>query len=119
MSRTRPLAAAILAVALLSLAGIPPLVGFMAKFYLFQIVVQAGLVPLAIIGVINSLVSVYYYLRVIVVMYMKEPTEDSYRGTEWVSVATAGVLAMLVIYLGVLPNVFHRAAELIFRNFTF
>jgi len=119
LSRTRPLSAAIMAVALLSLAGIPPMVGFMAKFYLFQIVVQAGLVPLAIFGVINSLISVYYYLRVIVVMYMKEPGEDSYRGTEWVSVVSAGVLTLLVIYLGVMPNVFHRAAEIIFRNITF
>ncbi|PIV81568.1 NADH-quinone oxidoreductase subunit N, partial [bacterium CG17_big_fil_post_rev_8_21_14_2_50_64_8] len=101
LSRRQPVAAATLAVAMLSLAGIPPMVGFMAKFYIFSVVVKAGLIPLAIIGVINSLISVYYYLRVIVVMYMHDTAEDSYQGTEWVSVAAAGLLAFLIIYLGV------------------
>jgi len=113
------LAAATLGIALLSLAGIPPFVGFMAKFYLFSAVIQAGLIPLAIIGVINSLISVYYYLRVLVVMYMKEPDEASYQGTELVSVVTSGVLALLVIWLGVMPDAFHRAALVIFRQFHF
>lgn len=119
LSRRQPLAAAILAVALLSLAGIPPLVGFMAKFYLFSAVVRAGLIPLAVIGVVNSLISVYYYLRVIVVMYMKDTEEDSYDGTEWVSVVTSGVLALLVVYLGIMPDAFHRAALLVFRQLPF
>jgi len=81
--------------------------------------VQAGLIPLAIVGVINSLISVYYYLRVLVVMYMKEPEEASYRGTEMVSVVTSGVLALLVIWLGVMPDAFHRAAQIIFRQYQF
>jgi len=119
LSRRQPIAAATLGVALLSLAGIPPFVGFMAKFYLFSAVVQAGLIPLAVIGVINSLISVYYYLRVLVVMYMKEPEESGYQGIELVSVATSGVLALLVIWLGVMPDAFHRAALLIFRQFQF
>ena len=92
------------------------MVGFMAKFYIFSAVIKAGLVPLAIIGVINSLISVYYYLRVIVVMYMQEGDENSYDGTEWVSVAASGLLALLVIYMGVMPDVFHRAAEIVFRQ---
>jgi len=119
LSRRNPLAAATLAIALLSLAGIPPFVGFMAKFYLFAAVVRAGLVPLAIIGVINSLLSVYYYLRVVVVMYMKEPEEDSYDGVEWVSIVASSVLALLVIYLGIQPAAFHRAAEIVFSNVSF
>ncbi len=119
LSRRRPAAAATLAVALLSLAGIPPFVGFMAKFYLFAAVVKAGLVPLAVIGVINSLVSVYYYLRVIVVMYMKDAEKDSYQGVEWVSVATAGALAALVLYMGIRPDAFHRAAEVVVRQLPF
>lgn len=119
LSRRQPLAAAALAVALLSLAGIPPLVGFMAKFYLFSAVVRAGLVPLAVVGVVNSLISVYYYLRVIVVMYMKEPEEGAYDGREWTSVATSGVLALLVVYLGIMPDAFHRAALLVVRQLQF
>ncbi|MBU8870095.1 MAG: NADH-quinone oxidoreductase subunit N [Gemmatimonadales bacterium] len=117
--KKNPIAAAAMTVALLSLAGIPPMVGFMGKFYLFASVVRAGLIPLAVIGVINSLISVYYYLRVMVMMYMKEPEEDSYSGTEWVSVVTSGVLAILVIYIGVQPDAFHRLAEAIFRQINF
>ena len=119
LGRRQPLAAAALGIALLSLAGIPPFVGFMAKFYLFSAVVRAGLIPLAIVGVVNSLVSVYYYLHVLVVMYMKEEDEASYRGTELVSVVTSGVLALLVIWLGVMPGAFHRAAMVIFRQVQF
>ncbi|MCB1182438.1 NADH-quinone oxidoreductase subunit N [bacterium] len=119
LSRTQPVAAATLAVALLSLAGIPPMVGFMAKFYLFSAVVEAGLIPLAIIGVINSLISVYYYLRLLVVMYMKEPAEDSYAGREMVSVMMSSVLALIIIVLGVVPDAFHRMALIIFRQIRF
>ena len=119
LSRRQPIAAAILAVSLLSLAGIPPMVGFMAKFYLFSAVIKAGLIPLAIIGVINSLVSVYYYLRLLVVMYMKEPEEDSYDGREMVSVMMSGFLALLIITLGVMPDAFHRMALIIFRQIPF
>lgn len=119
LSRRHPVAAATLAVAMLSLAGIPPCVGFMAKFYLFSAVVKAGLVPLAVIGVINSLVSVYYYLRVIVVMYMKDAETDSYVGIEWVSVVTAGALAALVLYLGIRPDAFHAAAVHVVQRLSF
>jgi NADH-quinone oxidoreductase subunit N len=119
LSRRQPLAAAALGIAMLSLAGIPPFVGFMAKFYLFSAVVRAGLIPLAIVGVVNSLISVYYYLRVLVVMYMKDPEEEGYQGTELVSVVTSGVLALLMIWLGVMPGAFHRAALVIFRQFHF
>jgi len=119
LSKTKPLAAVTLAIAMLSLAGIPPFVGFMGKFYLFEAVVRAGLIPLAILGVINSLISVYYYLRVIVVMYMKDPEEGSYQGTEWVSVVTSAVLILLVIYIGVQPHAFYEAAARVFLGVSF
>ena len=82
-------------------------------------VVEAGLIPLAIIGVINSLISVYYYLRLLVVMYMKEPAEDSYAGREMVSVMMSSVLALIIIVLGVVPDAFHRMALIIFRQIRF
>ena len=119
LSRRRPLAAAVLAVALLSLAGIPPMVGFMSKFYLFSAVVRAGLVPLAVVGVINSLVSVYYYLRPIVVMYMKQPEADGYDGGDPLAFGAAAALAALVLLLGVMPDAVHRAALVIFRQVTY
>jgi NADH-quinone oxidoreductase subunit N len=68
----KPGLAAVMALFMLSLAGVPPLVGFLAKLYVFGAAVQAGLIWLAIFGVVNSVVSAYYYLRVVVVMYMKE-----------------------------------------------
>jgi NADH-quinone oxidoreductase subunit N len=61
---------------LLSLAGFPPTAGFLAKFYVFSAAVRAGLVSLVVIGVLASLVSVFYYLRVVVYMYMREPGRD-------------------------------------------
>jgi NADH-quinone oxidoreductase subunit N len=65
-----------LSVFLLSLAGFPPTAGFLAKFYVFSAAVRAGLVPLVVIGVLASLVSVFYYLRVVVYMYMREPGRE-------------------------------------------
>lgn len=71
-----PWIGATFAVFLFSLAGFPPTGGFLAKFYVFAAAVRVGLVPLVVIGVLASLVSVYYYLRVIVYMYMREPTQE-------------------------------------------
>jgi NADH-quinone oxidoreductase subunit N len=71
-----PWIGATLSVFLLSLAGFPPTAGFLAKFYIFSAAVRAGFVPLVVIGVLASLVSVFYYLRIIVAMYMREPVRD-------------------------------------------
>jgi NADH-quinone oxidoreductase subunit N len=71
-----PWIGATLSVFLLSLAGFPPTAGFLAKFYVFSAAVRAGLVPLVVIGVLASLVSVFYYLRIIVAMYMRDPVRD-------------------------------------------
>jgi len=68
----RPGLAAAMAVLMFSLAGVPPLVGFVAKLYVFTAAVQAGLIWLAILGVVNSVVSAYYYLRVVAVMVVKK-----------------------------------------------
>ncbi|MFO7653943.1 MAG: NADH-quinone oxidoreductase subunit N [Candidatus Krumholzibacteriia bacterium] len=119
LARRQPVAAAAIAVAMFSLAGIPPTVGFMGKFYIFEAVVRAGLVPLAIWGVVNSLISVYYYLRVVVVMYMKPTEEESYDGRNWESAFTAGVLAVLVIFLGILPGGLYYLATGTFASVTY
>lgn len=73
LSRTNPLLAFFLAMLLFSLAGIPPLAGFFAKFYVFVAAVQAGLFTLAVIGVVTSVIGAYYYLAIIKVMYFDEP----------------------------------------------
>jgi NADH-quinone oxidoreductase subunit N len=71
-----PWIGATFAVFLFSLAGFPPTAGFLAKFYVFSAAVRQGLVPLVIIGVLASLISVFYYLRVIVYIYMKQPERE-------------------------------------------
>ena len=60
-----------------SLAGIPPLAGFFAKFYVFLAAVEAGLYPLAVIGVVASVVGAYYYLRIVKIIYFDEPRRRS------------------------------------------
>ena len=73
LSRTNPVLAFMLAMLLFSLAGIPPLAGFFAKFYVFLAAIQAGLYVLAVIGVLASVVGAYYYLRIIKIMYFDDP----------------------------------------------
>src|SRR5690606_21180344 len=103
--RERPALAALLAVFLLSLGGFPPTVGFVGKWYVFNAAIQEGLVALAVIGVLTSVVSVFFYLRIIVQMYMSDEQPAGHRPP--VSrVAMAGMVAALVavFYLGVLPG---------------
>jgi NADH-quinone oxidoreductase subunit N len=75
LSKTNPIMAFMLAMILFSLAGIPPLAGFFAKFYVFLAAIEAGLYALAVIGVLASVVAAYYYLRIIKIMYFDEPAE--------------------------------------------
>jgi NADH-quinone oxidoreductase subunit N len=97
LARRHPLLAAALGLFLLSLIGIPPLAGFVGKFYVFGAAVRAGYVWLAVIGVLNSAVAAYYYLRVIVYMYMREPEGAA---TAFVP-SFAGSLALAIALLGI------------------
>ena len=105
LGRRSPVLAAILTIFLLSLIGIPVTGGFFAKFYVFSAALKANLVGLTIIGLINSAIGAYYYLRIIVVMYMREE-----RGVVPVmrippALATALAISLIAtIYLGVLPG---------------
>ena len=76
LSRTHPTMAFFLAVLLFSLAGIPPLAGFFAKFYVFLAAIKAGLFTLAVIGVLTSVVGAYYYLAIVKIMYFDEPVRS-------------------------------------------
>ena len=77
MGRRAPYLAGVLAFAMVSLIGLPPTVGFVAKIYLFGAAVDTGLEWLAIAGVVNSVISAYYYLRIVKVMYLSPPADDS------------------------------------------
>jgi NADH-quinone oxidoreductase subunit N len=76
LGRRAPLLALTMSLALLSLAGLPPLVGFFSKLYLFWTVAQSGMYWLVLLGVVNSAISLYYYTRVVRQMYLVEPTVD-------------------------------------------
>ncbi|HET9176334.1 MAG TPA: proton-conducting transporter membrane subunit, partial [Pseudolabrys sp.] len=79
LARTKPAMAFFLAMLLFSLAGIPPLAGFFAKFYVFLAAIKAGLFTLAVIGVIASVVGAYYYLAIVKIMYFDEPVRSFQR----------------------------------------
>jgi NADH-quinone oxidoreductase subunit N len=97
--------AGLLTVFLLSLGGFPPTVGFIAKWYIFNAAVQKGLIALAVLGVLTSVVSVFFYLRIVVMMYMTEEQAPGHR-PQIPALALAGlVLALIgVFYLGILPG---------------
>jgi NADH-quinone oxidoreductase subunit N len=100
-----PLAAAALALAMFSLAGIPPAAGFMAKFAVFSAALRAGEVSLALAGIASALVAVFFYLRVVVLLYMKSPKEQAavrpLHAAETVALAVPGVT---IVLLGVYPQ---------------
>lgn len=115
-----PVMGVMLSIFLFSLAGIPPFVGFIGKYYVFAAAVNAGLVPLAIIGVLASAASVYYYLRVMVYLYFKEAHKDVLMITpKKVFTSTLAVLAVLTIYYGMEPVLpFSGLIELISSYYT-
>jgi NADH-quinone oxidoreductase subunit N len=89
---------------LLSLGGFPPTAGFVAKWYIFNAAVGAGEYALAIVGVLSSVVSVFFYLRVVVMMYMSEPAvEPSVPPVPRTALLVLAIPMVAVFYLGVLP----------------
>jgi NADH-quinone oxidoreductase subunit N len=112
LGRRHPLLALTLTLFLLSLIGIPPLAGFVGKFYVFGSAVRAGYVGLAVIAVLNSAMAAYYYLRVIISMYMEEPEGEamslvpSFAGGLALTIALVGV-----VLLGVVPAPFFDRAQ--------
>jgi len=100
----QPMMGVLLSIFLFSLAGIPPFVGFLGKYYVFAAAVNAGLIPLAIIGVLASAASVYYYLRVMVYLYFKEAhREYEMKSPGFVFKYALLILCVATIYYGVEP----------------
>jgi len=101
---SRPVAASLMAVFLLSLGGFPPMAGFVAKWYVFAAAIESGQTLLAIVGVLTSVVSVYFYLRVVVAMFMTERADgDVPTSIAWLPAAALVVSAIALFYLGLLP----------------
>jgi NADH-quinone oxidoreductase subunit N len=112
LGRSSPLLAATLTIFLLSLIGIPMTGGFFAKFYVFSAAVRANLIWLTLIGVVNSAIGSYYYLRIIVMMYMHEARKEvpAPRISAGLAVALA-VSVLATLYLGLFPNRVLRYAQ--------
>ena len=106
LGQKQPFAAAMLTIFLLSLIGVPLTGGFFGKFYIFKAALDSHLVWLTVLGLLNSAVAAYYYLRILVVMYMHEPGE----ATEGAEPLSAGMrIALLLpalgtLFLGIFPT---------------
>ena len=111
LSRTNPSMAFLLAMLLFSLAGIPPLAGFFAKFYVFLAAIHAGLYALAVIGVLLSVVGAYYYLRIIKIMYFDAPAER-FEPMPLTLAAALGLSGIFVLVYSVYPAPLVEAAGL-------
>jgi NADH-quinone oxidoreductase subunit N len=107
----QPFAAFAMLLFMLSLGGIPPTAGFMGKFWLFSAAIDAGYVWLAVIGVLNSAISLYYYVRVVVFMYLKRDTTGSEPRTSPALAVALGVAVVATIVLGVYPRLLFEVAE--------
>ncbi len=109
----RPFLGIAMTIFLFSLMGIPPTAGFAGKFYIFAGALKAGYVWLVVIGVLNSALSLYYYLRVMVTMYFREPSEDF----AWVKMHAGAVVSIVlaiigVFYMGIIPGAVMEMAKL-------
>ena len=110
-AKQRPMLALCLTVFLLSLAGIPPTLGFFGKFYLFNAAIGEGLLWLAIWAFINSVIAVYYYLRPIVVMYMKEGDAEVAPHSLNATTVTVVAMAIAIILMGFVSGPLFAAVE--------
>ena len=111
MGRRSPLLALALAFCLISLTGIPPTAGFIAKLYIFNTAVQSDLVWLVIVAVLNSVVAAYYYLRVVGQMYLVPPAHEERLPVSWSLTASLGAAVAGVLVIGIIPTPLISAAE--------
>ena len=111
MARRAPLLAAVLAFCFVSLTGLPPTAGFVAKIYIFNAAVQSDLIWLVLVGVLNSAVSAYYYLRVVSHMYLAEPEDNSPIIPAPMLATALGITVAGVLIVGLVPTPLMDAAQ--------
>lgn len=116
LGRKYPALAASMVVFMLSFTGVPPTLGFLGKFYLFRTVLDGGYVGLALIGVLTSLISAYYYLRVVVIMYMHDG-EPEIRSERWLNLTIATTAAATVVLSIFAAPLFSWASQAVLRLF--
>jgi len=106
-----PVASVLMLIFLLSLAGIPPTAGFIGKYYLFAAVIQTGHNTLAVIAVLNAAISIYFYLRIVVAMFMREPTEKTGLTYSPGLVTVLAVAILFTMVIGLYPDPFITMAS--------
>ncbi|MCI0706337.1 MAG: NADH-quinone oxidoreductase subunit N, partial [Ignavibacteriae bacterium] len=111
LSSKRPALAALMSLFMFSLAGIPPFAGFFGKYYVFLSAVKADMTWLAVVGVLTSIISVYYYLRLVVVMYFREGEADVLVKPTRHAMLAIVIAALLVIQLGIYPSFIVELAQ--------
>jgi NADH-quinone oxidoreductase subunit N len=112
LAKVHPAAAIALVIFFLSLTGIPPTGGFVGKLYIFAAAIQEGFVWLAVIGVLNSAISLYYYFRIVVAMYMQEPEKEMLPlAISPALTAAIVVMAISTLVIGIYPQPFLAAAK--------
>jgi NADH-quinone oxidoreductase subunit N len=117
LARTKPVMAFFFAMLMFSMAGVPPLAGFFAKFYVFLAAIQAGLFTLAVLGVVSSVIGAYYYLLIVKIMYFDEPAEafDPMAGELGTVLGVSGLAVLLFfVYPGLLVDAAGVAAKSLF-----
>ncbi len=102
LGKKRPMLAMAMVVLMLSLTGLPPTIGFVGKFYIFTAAIDAGYMWLALVGVVTSLISAYYYLRVIIVMYMQDGDVEA--DLPWTLSLAVGLTTIATFVFGVIPQ---------------
>ncbi|MBI5846825.1 MAG: NADH-quinone oxidoreductase subunit N [Nitrospirae bacterium] len=112
LAKTHPVAAALMLVFMFSLTGIPPMAGFMGKFYLFMSAISAGYTWLVIVAVLFSAISAFFYLRIVMLMYMKEPKETVQLNSSPGLALALAVTVIAVLFIGILPSKFLMFARL-------
>jgi len=117
MGKRAPLLALALTLCLISLIGMPPAAGFMAKFYIFSGAVQHGLLWLVVIAVLNSVISAYYYLRVVKVMWLGEPVSEERVPSSGALRVALSLSCLGVLLLGIIPGFVMKLAELAAKMF--
>jgi len=110
----KPVIAALLSAFMFSLTGIPPFAGFIGKYYLFTSAVQSHMTWLAILGVVTSLMSAYYYLRVVVYMYFREAKDNAEIHVPGLALCSIVISAAGIIVLGILPSLILNVTQLLF-----
>jgi len=111
LSKSNKLAALLMLIFLFSLAGIPPTGGFVGKFYIFMALVRQGFIPLAVTAVLFSAVSAYFYIRIVMLMYMKEPTHKFDLATTPASGIAIAIAVVGTLIIGILPSWFLEMAQ--------